>query len=40
MMGKSKHMLKEENKDLLDEFQSIVDKRWERLKAMDEHPLL
>ncbi|WAA10786.1 thiamine pyrophosphate-dependent enzyme [Fervidibacillus albus] len=39
-MGKSKHLLKEENKDLLDEFQQIVDFRWNRLKAMHEHPLL
>lgn len=40
LMGKSKHLLLEENADLLDEFQQIVDHRWMRLKAMHEHPLL
>jgi pyruvate ferredoxin oxidoreductase alpha subunit len=40
LMGKSKHLLKEENQDLLNEFQEIVDIRWERLKAKHEHPLL
>lgn len=40
MMGKTKHLLAEENKDLLAEIQQYIDERWERLKAMDEHPLL
>ncbi len=39
-MGKSKHMLKEENKPLLDEFGAIVDNRWQRLKAKHENPML
>ena len=39
-MGKSKHLLDSQNKDLLEEFQRIVDYRWSRLKAMHEHPLL
>lgn len=40
LMGKTKHLVQEENKDLLAEIQRFVDYRWERLKAMDEHPLL
>ena len=40
LMGKTKHLLAEENKDLLAEIQQYIDERWERLKAMDEHPLL
>ncbi len=38
MMGKTKHMLK--TPDLLAEFQKEVDRRWYRLKAMHESPLL
>lgn len=39
-MGKSKHLLKPENKDILEEFQGVVDHRWNRLKAKDENPYL
>jgi pyruvate ferredoxin oxidoreductase alpha subunit len=39
-MGKSKHMLKPENDALLDEFRQEVDRRFQRIKAMSEHPLL
>ncbi|MFW2332139.1 MAG: thiamine pyrophosphate-dependent enzyme [Nitrospinota bacterium] len=37
-MGKTKHMLKPENKDLVDRFQAEVDRRFNRIKAMSEHP--
>ncbi len=40
MMGKSKHLLKPENVELLEEFQHEIDRRWNRLKAMAEHPIL
>ncbi len=39
-MGKSRHLLKEENKELMENIQQLVDKRWERLKARADHPLL
>jgi len=39
-MGKSKHLLKKENKGLLDEFEREIEKRWQRLKARHESPLL
>jgi len=40
MMGKTKHLLKPEYKDVVERFQKEVDRRWERLKAMHEHPIL
>lgn len=39
-MGKSKHLLKEENKAMLEDFEAIVEKRWQKLKAKHENPLL
>ncbi|MGG5253157.1 thiamine pyrophosphate-dependent enzyme [Neobacillus sp. SM06] len=39
-MGKTKHLLKEENKPLLEEFAEEVEKRWQRLKAKHDHPML
>lgn len=39
-MGKTKHLLKEENKPLLEEFEAEVEKRWQRLKAKHDHPML
>lgn len=39
-MGKTKHLLKEENKHLLEEFEREVERRWQRLKAMHENPYL
>ncbi|WP_079508209.1 thiamine pyrophosphate-dependent enzyme [Mesobacillus jeotgali] len=39
-MGKTKHLLKEENKDMLVEFEEEVDKRWQRLKAKHENEYL
>lgn len=40
MMGRTKHLLKDDNKDVLDKIQDEVDRRWERLKACDESPVL
>jgi pyruvate ferredoxin oxidoreductase alpha subunit len=39
-MGKTKHLLKEDNKPMLEEFEAEVEKRWLRLKAKHESPLL
>lgn len=39
-MGKTKHLLKPENKNILDAFQKDVDARWEILKAKHESSLL
>ncbi len=38
LMGKTKHMLKDENKDLVDKLQHESDRRFARIKAMSEHP--
>ncbi|UCF31925.1 MAG: pyruvate synthase [bacterium] len=39
-MGKTRHLVKEENADIVEEFQKEVDRRWLRLKAMHNDPLL
>jgi len=39
-MGKTKHLLKPENKEVLEAFKKEVDRRWTRLKAMHESPVL
>ncbi|MEH6945302.1 thiamine pyrophosphate-dependent enzyme [Bacillus sp. JJ722] len=39
-MGKSKHLLQEENKEMLDEFRAEVDKRWNKLLVKHETPFL
>ena len=40
MMSKEKHLLKPENAEHLQQFQTEIDLRWSRLKARSEHPLL
>jgi pyruvate ferredoxin oxidoreductase alpha subunit len=40
MMGKTKHLLSEENRPVLEMGEAEVERRWRRLKAMHEHPLL
>lgn len=40
LMGKTKHLFKPDNKPILEEFQREVDRRWARIKAMNENPLL
>lgn len=39
-MGKTKHLLQEENAGMLEEFEQEVDRRWSRLLAMHENPSL
>nr|WP_166244320.1 thiamine pyrophosphate-dependent enzyme [Paenibacillus turpanensis] len=39
-MGKSKHLLRQENETMLLEFEREVQRRWAILKAKHEHPLL
>ena len=40
MMGKSRHLLSKENKPVLEAGEVEVERRWSKLKAMHEHPLL
>lgn len=40
MMGRTKHLTGETYRDIVVDIQSEVDRRWERLKARAEHPLL
>lgn len=40
MMGRTKHLEKEQYREIVEEIQSEVDRRWERLKARAENPLL
>lgn len=40
MMGRTRHLTRPEYKHIIDEFQKEIDRRWERLKAKHEHPLL
>lgn len=37
-MGKTKHLLEPEHKEVLDGLQCEIDRRWRRLKAMHDHP--
>lgn len=40
LMGRTKHLAKEEYRSVVEEIQGEVDRRWARLKARAEHPLL
>lgn len=40
MMGKTRHLLKENNRPILESAEREVERRWRRLKAMHDHPLL
>lgn len=40
MMGRTKHLIKEEYRPITDEIQAEIDRRFARLKARSEHPLL
>jgi len=40
MMGKTKHLCRPEFEFELAQFEAEVDRRWRRLKAMNDHPLL
>ena len=39
-MGKTRHLTKPENADLVEEFQKEVDRRWERIKALAANSVL
>lgn len=38
MMGRTRHLCKEEHSEILNQIQAEVDLRWKRLKALSEHP--
>ncbi|MHB0997902.1 MAG: thiamine pyrophosphate-dependent enzyme [Armatimonadota bacterium] len=40
MMGKTKHLMKPENSEIVAEIESEIEKRWQRLKARNDNPLL
>ena len=40
LMGKTRHLRKPENAAVLASIEAEVERRWQRLKAMDESPLL
>lgn len=40
MMGRTRHLLKEEYRSVTEEIQKEIDRRYDRLKARAEHPLL
>lgn len=40
LMGRTRHLVREEYQAVVEEVQREVDRRWERLKARAEHPLL
>ncbi len=40
MMGRTKHLIKEEYKDVCEGIQMEIDRRWERLKAMNDSDIL
>ncbi|MEK7287846.1 MAG: thiamine pyrophosphate-dependent enzyme [Elusimicrobiota bacterium] len=40
MMGKTKHLISKGNERILEAFEAEVERRWLRLKAMHDHPLL
>jgi len=40
LMGKTKHLLAPERAHVLTEMEAEIERRWRRLKAMHEHPLL
>jgi len=39
-MGKTKHLTKPENAEVLAEFEKEIERRWRKLKARHEHPVL
>lgn len=40
MMGKTRHLTRPENAHVVEEFEKEIERRWARLKAKHEHPLL
>jgi pyruvate ferredoxin oxidoreductase alpha subunit len=40
LMGKTRHLCRPENADALASIEAEIERRWQRLHALDEHPLL
>lgn len=40
MMGKTKHLLKPQNADLLSRIEEDIQERWERIRARNDSPVL
>jgi pyruvate ferredoxin oxidoreductase alpha subunit len=40
LMGKTRHLTKPENAEIIEGIQAETERRWRRIKAMHEHPLL
>lgn len=40
MMGRTKHLIQDKNSDIVAEMQKEIDRRWNRLKARNDNPLL
>lgn len=40
MMGRTRHLIKPQYRGVTENIQKEIDRRWERLKALSEHPLL
>jgi len=40
MMGRTRHLCSEQHRSVTQQIQNEVDRRWERLKARAEHPVL
>jgi pyruvate ferredoxin oxidoreductase alpha subunit len=40
LMGKTRHLTKPENAEIVDGIQAETERRWQRIKAMHEHPFL
>ena len=40
LMGKTRHLCRPEQADRLESIETEIERRWQRLKAMNEHPLL
>jgi pyruvate ferredoxin oxidoreductase alpha subunit len=39
-MGKTRHLTKPENAEIVEGIQAETERRWRRLQAMHEHPIL
>lgn len=40
LMGRTRHLIKSQYAEIIESTQKEVDRRWERIKAMNDHPLL
>ena len=39
-MGRTKHLIKDDYKEIINEIQNEIDRRWERLKAKNNSDIL